>query len=229
MISPQNLMGLDDSHLIDCQSGQYLQPQVCLAFKEMQKAALADGIDCQIASGYRSFSRQLSIWQRKWTGEKALLDINEKPLEFALLSDTEKLHAILTWSALPGTSRHHWGTDFDVYDSQSVKQCGVPLQLVKSEYEDASGPCFSLNNWLSKNAEDYGFNRPYQHYKGGVAAEPWHLSYQTLAMQCMQHFDIAQLQQVLIEHHIGGLNLILDDIENIYQRYVLNQGMAFQE
>ena len=224
MITLHNLMGLDDSHLIDCHSGQQLQAKVCQAFTEMQQAARADGIDCQIASGYRSFSRQLSIWQRKWAGEKTLLDMNEKPLEFALLSDSEKLHAILTWSALPGTSRHHWGTDFDVYDSQSVKQCGVPLQLVKSEYEDANGPCFALNNWLSKNAEDYGFARPYQHYKSGVAAEPWHLSYKPLAQAYPPKMDINLLKQVLTENNINGLNVILSDIDSIYRRYVLNMG-----
>lgn len=224
MITLHNLMGLDDSHLVDCQFTHKLQSKVCQAFKDMQTAAQADGIDCQIVSAYRSFSQQLAIWQRKWAGEKVLLDINEKPLEFALLSDSEKLHAILTWSALPGASRHHWGTDLDVYDRHSVKQCGVPLQLVKTEYEDVNGPCFALNNWLSQHAEKFGFSRPYQHYKGGVAAEPWHLSYKPLAQQYLQKMDINLLKQVLQEHNIAGFNFILAELDSIFQRYVLNMG-----
>jgi LAS superfamily LD-carboxypeptidase LdcB len=224
MITVFNLMGLDDSHLVECQLQHKLQPQVCLAFKELQRAALADGIDCQIVSAYRGFAQQLTIWQRKWAGEKVLLDINEKPLEFSSLNDDEKLHAILTWSALPGTSRHHWGTDLDVYDRASVKQCAAPFQLVQSEYQDKNGPCFILNNWLSEHAHEFGFSRPYQDYHGGVAAEPWHLSYQSLVEEGMQSFDLNALKQVLINHEIGGLNMILANLPSIYQRYVLNLG-----
>ena len=226
MITPLNLMGLDDSHLIDCQFAHKLRATVCQAFKQMQVAAQADGIDCQIVSAYRGFEQQKAIWEKKWAGEKVLLDINEQPLEFTTLSDSEKLHAILTWSALPGTSRHHWGTDLDVYDRHSVKQCGVAFQLVKSEYNEAKGPCFALNNWLNQYAQDFGFSRPYQHYQGGVAAEPWHLSYQPLSQQYGQMIDLALLKQVLLEQHISGLDLILANLDSIYQRYVLNLGLA---
>ena len=225
MISRLNLLGLNDSHVIECQFQHKLQPQVCEAFKKMQSAAQADGIDCQIVSAYRSFAQQLSIWQKKWAGEKILLDIDEKPLAFTSLSDNQKLHAILTWSALPGTSRHHWGTDLDVYDRFSIQQSAKPLQLVQSEYKDANGPCFALNNWLDNYAADFGFSRPYQDYHGGVAAEPWHLSYCSLAEQGIETFDFGLLKQVLTEHNIGGLNVILDNLPNIYQRYVLNMGI----
>ena len=224
MITALNLMGLDDSHLVECQFQHKLQPQVCQAFNAMQKAALADGIDCQIVSAYRGFAQQLIIWQKKWAGEKVLLDINEQALVFSSLNEEEKLHAILTWSALPGTSRHHWGTDLDVYDRASVKLCGAPFQLVQSEYQDPDGPCFTLNNWLDKHAENFGFTRPYQTYNGGVAAEPWHLSYHPLAEEAVQVFDIVALTKRLSEHNIGGLHLILDNLPSIYQRYVLNKG-----
>jgi hypothetical protein len=45
-----------------------------------------------------------------------LLDAHNQPLDALQLGETERLHAILHWSALPGTSRHHWGTDLDIYD-----------------------------------------------------------------------------------------------------------------
>ena len=38
----------------------------------------------------------------------------------AHLSPLEQLQAILRFSALPGTSRHHWGTDLDVYDAAVI-------------------------------------------------------------------------------------------------------------
>ena len=224
MITLRNLMGLDDGHVIECQSGQRLHPEVCAAFSAMQQAAHDDGIDCQLASGYRSFSRQFTIWQRKWAGATTLLDIHEQPLEFDQLTAHDKLHAILTWSALPGTSRHHWGTDFDVYDRVSIQQCGASLQLLRSEYEAPDGPCHALNQWLDKHAKRFGFIRPYLAYCGGVAAEPWHLSYQALAEQYSMLFDINQLKNVLYEHNIPGLDTIGPELKHIYQRYVLNKG-----
>ena len=42
--------------------------------------------------------------------------------------------AILVWSALPGASRHHWGTDLDVFD-RAVQPPGEPLELLARHYE----------------------------------------------------------------------------------------------
>jgi LAS superfamily LD-carboxypeptidase LdcB len=224
MITKQNIFGLDDNHVVACQQGHRLQVEVAQAFSRMQQAAKADGVDCQIASSYRSFAQQQVIWQKKWLGEKILLDINEQILPFNSLSDEQKLDAILTWSALPGASRHHWGTDLDVYDQQSIMRSGQALQLIQQEYLRADGPCYRLNQWLDQHANQFGFNRPFATYSGGVAAEPWHLSYAAIASKMSIAFDIEALKNALIQAHLPGLELVLPNLEDIYQRFILNKG-----
>ena len=114
-VSEQAWLGQQNDYLVDAGNGHRLHRDVISPFLAMQDAAQKDGVDLQLVSSFRDFDRQTAIFNRKWTGQAQLLDINGNELPFASLSDDEKLHAILTWSALPGGSRHHWGTDIDVY------------------------------------------------------------------------------------------------------------------
>lgn len=222
MITQAHLLGKDESLLVECQNGFRLLPKVCDAFKSMQAAAALDNIDIQIVSSYRGFARQLQIWQNKWSGKATLLDANEKVLDPTSLSDQEKILAILTWSALPGASRHHWGTDLDVYDKKSVEQSQHDFQLVCSEYDQ--GPCTQLNNWLNENATKFGFSRPYAEYKGGIAREPWHLSFESSADKMLSLLDEQVLLTNLINSDILGLDCIIANMPDIYPRFVLNRG-----
>ena len=223
MLTTLQIIGQDRSHLMECQNHHFLQPRVCQAFKEMQYAASKDGIDLQIASSYRDFSRQLSIWRRKWLGELPLYNIDGERLETAVLPDGDKMHAILTWSALPGASRHHWGTDLDVYDKQAIELCGTPLQLVSSEYEQ-DGACYGLNCWLDAHAADFGFNRPYAVYKGGVAAEAWHLSYRPMAEEIYLALEPGLIKSAIEVADLPGKDTVLNKFEQVFSRYILNKG-----
>ena len=116
-MTQDQLLGLDESHLILVGRGPHrLTAATAAAFNDMQVAAAHDGFNLQAASSWRSFERQLAIWNGKWRGERPLLDAASQPIDALQLSDEARLHAILRWSALPGTSRHHWGTDLDIYD-----------------------------------------------------------------------------------------------------------------
>ena len=44
--------------------------------------------------------------------------------KMAQLSPAERIEAILRWSALPGASRHHWGTDLDLIDAHAIQPGG---------------------------------------------------------------------------------------------------------
>ncbi len=46
----------------------------------------------------------------------------------AALSDLEKCKAMLRWSAVPGASRHHWGTEIDIFDPDLLPE-NTPLLL----------------------------------------------------------------------------------------------------
>jgi LAS superfamily LD-carboxypeptidase LdcB len=222
VITQAHILGKDESLLVECQNGFRLLPEVCDAFKSMQAAAALDNVDMQIVSSYRGFARQLQIWQNKWSGKATLLDANEKVLDPTSLSDQEKILAILTWSALPGASRHHWGTDLDVYDKKSVEQSQHDFQLVCSEYDQ--GPCTRLNHWLNEHATQYGFKRPYAEYNGGIAREPWHLSFQQSADKMLALLDEQVLLKNLMQSNISGLDSITAIMPDIYQRFILNKG-----
>ena len=224
MITQAHILGKDESLLVECQNGFRLLPEVCEAFKQMQNAAARDNVDIQIVSSYRNFERQLQIWNNKWSGKTTLLDANEKVLDATALSDKEKILAILTWSALPGASRHHWGTDLDVYDKNAIKQSQHDFQLVCSEYDQ--GPCTQLNNWLNEHAMQFGFSRPYAEYKGGIAREPWHLSLQASADKMSVQLNEQALLENLRQSNILGFESIVTNMPEIYQRFVLNKGMV---
>ena len=111
------LTGQTDSHLAEVSTlHQTLLAEHNVHHDLMALVNAADtaGFQLEIASGFRDFSRQLLIWNNKFSGQRTMLDSHSQPLDPSRLSDEEKLFAILRWSALPGTSRHHWGTDFDI-------------------------------------------------------------------------------------------------------------------
>lgn len=178
-------------------------------------------------SSFRQFDKQCAIWNRKWCGEAALLDGKGTALNPNTLSDVEKLHAILMWSALPGGSRHHWGSDFDVYDKHAVEQWDGKFSLVDSEYREG-GPCFALAKWLEANMRTFGFFRPFSEDKGGVACELWHLSHKGVATEFEQALSLTALTGAIECSSIEGKAVVLEHIDEIYFRYVLNQGTAWE-
>lgn len=219
------LFGLSDEHLVHVDAHHYLQADVAMAFKNLQSAAAQQGIDCQLVSAYRSFERQLAIWERKWRGEAPLYDSSGRELEHSSLSEWELIQAILTWSALPGASRHHWGTDIDVYDEARVEASGNTFQLVEREYEK-NGPCAELADFLVEHAQRYGFAMPYQEFCGGVAREPWHLSYQPSADAMQKQLTATALHAFISQQTLSGKSTILQHFDEIFARFVLNKGIG---
>jgi LAS superfamily LD-carboxypeptidase LdcB len=102
--------------------GARVHQEVVDPFRSLTQEASAAGFDIRIFSGFRSFEHQLSIWNRKVSGKLPVLDSNAVPLDVEALSERELVLAILRWSALPGASRHHWGTDLDVYDAAATPE-----------------------------------------------------------------------------------------------------------
>src|SRR3954468_20340643 len=94
-----------------------LHPCTAEALRAMREEARAAGIDLYVASAFRDFNRQLAIWSAKFNGRQALLDPAGAEIVYAKLHENELIDAILIWSALPGASRHHWGSEIDVWDA----------------------------------------------------------------------------------------------------------------
>lgn len=219
-MTQEQLLGLDESHLILVGRGPHrLTAATAAAFNDMQVAAAYEGFNLQAASSWRSFERQLAIWNGKWRGERPLLDANSQPIDALQLGDEERLHAILRWSALPGTSRHHWGTDLDIYDPDCLP-ADTKLALEPWEYE-AGGWFADLSEWLSEHMSDFGFFLPYAKPVGaesGVAYEPWHISFSLESDE--QRLDPAALALCLQQADIEGKSTILANLDEILARYV---------
>ena len=219
-MTQEQLLGLDESHLILVGRGPHrLTAATAAAFNDMQVAAAYEGFNLQAASSWRSFERQLAIWNGKWRGERPLLDADNQPLDALQLDDMERLHAILRWSALPGTSRHHWGTDLDIYDPDCLP-VGTRLALEPWEYE-AGGWFADLGEWLGDHMADFGFFLPYAKpldAAQGVAYEPWHISFAPESGE--QRLDPNALALCLQQADIEGKECILAHLDEILARYV---------
>jgi LAS superfamily LD-carboxypeptidase LdcB len=215
------LYGLDSgacTSLAGCES-VLLHAAVMEPFGAFANRAADAGIELRIASGFRSFERQLSIWNRKASGQLATLGADGTVLDISQLTERERVFAILRWSALPGASRHHWGTDMDVFDAQGLPD-GYQLQLTVAESYEIFG---RLHTWLDKQIQQdtaMGFIRPYQVDSGGIAPEPWHLSYAPLAEVFQRAFSLEQLARILADADIALKAAILANLDEIHRRFI---------
>jgi len=230
-LSTAQLVGQDDAHLVALPCGNRLQREVAEAFSALQADARKAGFELAVASSFRDYERQLAIWNGKASGTRAVHDDSGEPLDVAALAPADKVRAILRFSALPGASRHHWGTDLDVFDAVALP-AGYRLQL--SPQEVVPGGMFDpLHRWLDERIsrdEAHGFYRPYGEDRSGVAPERWHLSYAPLARDCIGLLDAPTLQKAWDK---GGDSLLLrDEVEarlgDILERYVFCAGVPGQ-
>ncbi|MCV6604081.1 MAG: M15 family metallopeptidase [Porticoccaceae bacterium] len=215
-IDRRQLTGQAEDHL-SVENGVQLHPQAAQAFAQLQLRAAGQGMDLQIASGFRSFERQLAIWNAKASGQRPVLDDDGQPLDMAALSPLQQAQAIMRWSALPGASRHHWGTDMDVWDRAAVAP-GYQLQLVPEEYS-GDGPFARLSLWLEQQ-QDSDFFRPYAVDRGGIAPEPWHLSYRPVADQFAAQLRPQALAAVLAESDMALKQTVLDNMDELFDRFI---------
>ena len=155
--------------------GMYMRKAAYSAFVNMRDSAISEGVELSIISAARTFGHQKRIWENKWEGRQQLhggiyaTDIDDP------LSRAEE---ILRFSAMPGTSRHHWGTDID-------------LNSLQNSYFE-SGPGKAVYDWLIENAAGFDFCQPYTAHgnnrEGGYEEEKWHWSYLPLASAFTEAF-----------------------------------------
>ena len=147
-------------------SGIYMQREAYVAFQRMYAAAKQEGLAIVIISATRNFDYQKGIWEKKWLREK-----------YKGMSDRDKVADILKYSSMPGTSRHHWGTDVD-FNS-------VELNYWKS------GMGAQLHSWLVQHGAEYGFYQTYTDKaqgRSGYEEEKWHWSYLPIAKEMHRQY-----------------------------------------
>ena len=168
----------------------YCHRETFQAYLAMRDSALRDGITLTIVSATRNFDRQLQIWNRKWQNTKG--------------NDSIKIRSIMRYSSMPGTSRHHWGTDLDFIS-------------VEPDYW-THGEGLRIYNWLCLNAHKFGFFQPYtaDPARTGYAEERWHWSYAPLSKPYLE----AYRQKITAEDITGFSGSYLVDSLGIIQSHV---------
>lgn len=146
----------------------YIRKETLAAFLQMEQAAKRDGVELKISSAARNFEVQKMLWDQRWAG---LLPVNSKNLAKSFPNTEERFRKNLEYTALPGTSRHHWGTDIDI-NGANILYFDTPKGI--KEYD-----------WLLAHAREFGFCQPYK-TKGvdritGYNEEKWHWSYLPLS------------------------------------------------
>ncbi len=187
-------------------------------FANLRRAARAAGFDLRAVSSFRDFDRQLAIWNGKYSGARPLYDADGRPLDASRLPPEERIEAILRWSALPGASRHHWGTDVDVIDANAVP-AGYRVQLTAEEYAPP-GPFGPLLGWLQDHAERFGFFRPFRGILSGVQPEPWHFSFAPVAEAARAALKPSLLEAALADAPLLGKEFVMGRLDELHARYV---------
>lgn len=161
------------------------------AFLEMKKAAYQDGIDIKVVSSYRSYERQRAIFERKYM---AYTEEGMQPLD--------AIDKIVEYSTIPGTSRHHWGTDADLIDASKPSTGDV---LVPEKFEEG-GPFADFKTWMDAHSEDYGFYLVYTDNprRRGFKYEPWHYSYAPLSIPMLAAFRKMNILRILEDDDFLG-------------------------
>jgi len=162
------------------------------AFLKMKNAAAEAGIQIEVVSAYRSFQRQKEIFEGKYTRFT-----NQG------LTPIQAIEKIIEYSTIPGTSRHHWGTDIDIIDGGASPR---PKSVLQPELFHGKGPFCKLKEWLNDHATDFGFYEVYTDNanRKGFKYEPWHFSYAPVSKPMLQEYKKLDLKQILLEEKIKG-------------------------
>jgi len=221
MLSPMEVTGRVRTHITQIATPRFAaQPDAAAAFLDLRSAAAREGFDIEPFSAFRDYKTQLRIWNHKFSGKKPLYTKEGEPRDFSQLNEEQIVRHILDWSALPGASRHQWGTEIDVIDRAAVVEGYVP-QLLPQE-TTLGGVFHPLHLWLDQNIADYDFFRPYKRYQGGMFEEPWHLSYAPGSLSAIEALSVDLLVSVTEEAEILGKEVLMDIIPDIYKNHVLN-------
>lgn len=178
-------------------SKMFLLNEVYQSYFKMYTAAKKDGVQLKIISAARTFEEQSWIWEDKWKKNK---------IKYPVESDLSAY--IMQYSAMPGTSRHHWGTEVDLNSTSD------------SYFATATGK--KVYDWLQLHASQYGFCQTYDS-KGmsrstGYNEEKWHWSYFPISDQFMKKYA----QKVNYSHIQGFLGDNTAKELDVIANYVLS-------
>ena len=181
------------------------------ALDRLAKAAQKDGFKPQVLSSYRNFNHQKRIWDNKYVD----FTQNDK------LSPQKAIAKIIAYSTIPGTSRHHWGTDFDIIDGAK----GVATNPLNEKHFNPGGVYHEFKLWMNRHAEDFGFYEVYTNKEGrkGFKYEPWHFSYLPTACEMMRaYLDKNVISELYTLNIKGSDHFSAEFISQYYYQNILD-------
>jgi len=199
----KQLIGKDSTHLMPFE-GHYLTSEAGKAYYKMKLAAFKDSINIKIVSSYRSFEHQKQIWNRKY-----------KYYKEQGFSDNEIFNKITDYSTIPGTSRHHWGTEIDIIEVNG----DMPMRNVLNEKHFKEGGAFhKMYLWLQENAHRFGFYEAYTNTpsRKGFKFEPWHYSYKPQAKDNLEIYINKNLYTHSLDLDVKGLKKVDKKLKKQY-------------
>lgn len=199
----EQLIGKGNPDIVGDSYTSKMHKEAKKAFLKMKKAAAEENIQIEVVSAYRSFERQKQIFEGKYN-------------RFTQqgLSPTEAIEKIIEYSTIPGTSRHHWGTDIDIIDGNAPR----PKSVLQPEHFHGNGPFCKLKSWLNDHANSFGFFEVYTNNanRKGFKYEPWHFSYAPVSKPMLEAYKKLDLQKVLKNENIQGSDFFS---EKFIERY----------
>lgn len=176
---------------------EYLLEEAYFSYVEMYKAAEKEGLYLKIISAFRSFDTQKWLWERKFSSQS--------------IQENDVLK-VLKYSSMPGTSRHHWGTDIDL--------CSLDPQWYEHNPQGKK-----IYNWLQKHANNFGFYQPYTaNRKEGYNEEKWHWSYKKISIKYLYEYK----KNIKPKNIIGFRGDYFCEKLNIIEKYVFSVDTTLQ-
>ncbi len=186
-------------------NGYNLRKEASDQFLAMKKAAAKAGFNIYSVSSFRSYDRQNGIWTRKY-----------KRYRKQGLSPQKSIEKIIEYSTIPGTSRHHWGTDLDIVDANKK----MPSNPLNAKHFEKGGIYYTFKQWLNENAADFGFYEVYTKdpNRKGFKYEPWHFSYQPLAKLMLEEYKKLDIKTLLQQNKLIGSEYFTDEFIEKYTK-----------
>ena len=180
-----------------CYGGRklYLRQEACDSLEAMFVAAKKDGIKLLVRSASRDYEQQRYFWNRDWK------KTNKRGVEKCL--DVMKI------VAMPGISRHHWGTEVDI-------------DGLGNRYHKATIENNKRYAWLKENALRFGYYQCYDDdtSRTGYQEETWHWSFyptgQKMTEDMLHLMTYGDLPEFSGCEHAEEINVI--------QQYILGIG-----
>ncbi len=189
--STPQLIGKGNPDLVGDSYLTTMHRETAKALQNMKTEAAKDGIQLEVVSAYRSFQRQKEIFESKY-----------QKFTSQGISPTAAIQKIIEYSTIPGTSRHHWGTDLDLIDANAPRPQNV---LVANNFH-GTGPFCKMKEWMNDHAEDFGFYEVYTDtpLRKGFKYEPWHFSYAPISIPMLKAYRKLNLKEILQNEKIKG-------------------------